>query len=81
MKFIQIVPSQMFMFCSRTWAGIFIVSRSWVEMSVFLSDRKPTIIRGIPSKNDCAQNFNSLCCSNVFICRCVSNSRDVLSSR
>ena len=59
-KLMQRLPSHAPLPCRLTTPGMFLVSSSSILCKIPFWLRKPTMILGTPSKNDCIQNFNSL---------------------
>lgn len=78
MKLIHIFPSQT-PFPLFTIPGMLAVCNSSNRCKIPCLLRKPTMIFGTPSKNDCIQNFNSLR-SYLSWSRSFSMEADVLSS-
>lgn len=75
----QMFPSQVTLPPFLTLFGMLAVSSSSKRWTIPRSSRKPTMILGTPSKNDCAQNFSSFR-SYFTMSRSFLISADVLSS-
>ena len=78
-KLMQVLPSQRFLPRLLTISGMLWVLSSSSRIRIPSAVRKPTIIFGTPSKNDCIQNFKSFR-SNLIWSRSLLISADVFNS-
>jgi hypothetical protein len=78
-KLMQVLPSQRFLPRLLTISGILWVLSSSSRIRIPSAVRKPTIILGTPSKNDCIQNFKSFR-SNLIWSRSLLISAEVFNS-